>query len=468
MEAPSDITPNFGQEHFGQAYLGHKARTKRLVHTANCLLSSPEGTLAEKLKDPADLMGFYRLLQRPEVTHAAVLEPHQQRTRQLMAQSEQPVLIVHDDTDLDYTGHSGLDDLGPIGDGGGRGYLCHNSLAITPDRQVLGLASQILHTIRRVPPGETPKQRRDHPQRKSRLWKAAAEAIGLAPAHHRWVHVADRGADCFEFLDWCVAEGQGCVIRCAQDRLLEGLEHVGLDRICLKLKDYARQLPALDTRALAVAASGQRAARQTTVAVSSAPVTLAVPHFARGECRGEPLELWVVRVWEIAAPAGVEPLEWILLTTVAASRVAQAWEIVDWYGCRPVIEEFHKGLKTGAGVEKLQFEFTDRLEPAIGLLSAVTAVLLDLRSWARHPRADAIPATAVVPLLYVLVLSGWRYKQPRPQMSVREFVLALGRLGGHLNRKGDGLPGWLTLWRGWANLQLMVAGAEAINPKGSV
>ena len=43
---------------------------------------------------------------------------------------------------------------------------------------------------------------------------------------------------------------------------------------------------------------------------------------------------------------------------------------------------------------------------------------------------------------------------------MREVALALGNLGGHLNRKGDGLPGWQTLWRGWLYLQNLLAGAS--------
>ncbi|HKA54743.1 MAG TPA: IS4 family transposase, partial [Candidatus Binatia bacterium] len=33
-------------------------------------------------------------------------------------------------------------------------------------------------------------------------------------------------------------------------------------------------------------------------------------------------------------------------------------------------------------------------------------------------------------------------------------------LGGHLNRRGDGLPGWQTLWRGMLTLQALVEGAR--------
>jgi hypothetical protein len=31
----------------------------------------------------------------------------------------------------------------------------------------------------------------------------------------------------------------------------------------------------------------------------------------------------------------------------------------------------------------------------------------------------------------------------------------VGRLGGHLNRKSDGLPGWQTLWHGMTKLGLL-------------
>jgi Transposase Tn5 dimerisation domain len=40
--------------------------------------------------------------------------------------------------------------------------------------------------------------------------------------------------------------------------------------------------------------------------------------------------------------------------------------------------------------------------------------------------------------------------------TVGEVALAIGKLGGHLNRKGDGLPGWETLWGGMQTLSLLV------------
>ena len=99
------------------------------------------------------------------------------------------------------------------------------------------------------------------------------------------------------------------------------------------------------------------------------------------------------------------------------------------------------------------------LEPLIALLSVVAVELVNLRAAARLPEQAGRPAAEVVEPVYVEVLSVWRHGEARP-LTVREYTLALGRLGGHQNRKGDGLPGWQTLWRGWDKLQTMLVGIE--------
>lgn len=454
------------QEHFGAARLGDQRRTKRLVYTAEVLLAHPQGSLSQKLADWADQVGCYRLLDAEAVTHAAVLEPHRQCTLAEMARHP-VVLLLHDGTELDF-GHIAAvrEHLGQIGTGSGRGYICHNSLAVTPQRQVLGLASQILHRRRAVPEDETRFQRQEHPGRESRLWIEGCAASGSA-AGTLQVDVADRLADVFEFLDYEVAAGRHFLIRCRHDRKLQGQDHVGADRICQKLWEYLEQLPLLATRQVKISAQAARPkvparrARMARVTIRAGEVDLAVPWSARASSRGVPLRLWVIQVREEHPPAGEEALEWVLLTDLDSGTPEAALEHVDWYGCRPLIEEFHKGQKTGAGIEQLQLEATERLEPAIALLSVTSVILLQLRELAHRPEAEAAPASSVVPEFWVELLSGWCYGEKR-EMSVQEFVLRLGKLGGHLNRKRDGLPGWLTLWRGWCRFQAMLEGARAI------
>jgi hypothetical protein len=168
-------------------------------------------------------------------------------------------------------------------------------------------------------------------------------------------------------------------------------------------------------------------------------------------------------VKEVDAPGGVKrPLEWILLSNLPAASFGQACQLVDFYACRPVIEDYHKAIKTGLGIEHMQFEHAQRLEPAIALLSVVGALLLELREAARQRDADVTAATSIVPALFVRVLSARLHGQARDDLSVRQFVIGVARLGGFLARKGDGMPGWQTLWRGWHNLQLLVDGAQLL------
>jgi hypothetical protein len=43
-------------------------------------------------------------------------------------------------------------------------------------------------------------------------------------------------------------------------------------------------------------------------------------------------------------------------------------------------------------------------------------------------------------------------------MTVYQFWREVARYGGFLGRKGDGEPGWQTLWRGWQYLYLRFEG----------
>src|SRR5512142_1185990 len=94
--------------------------------------------------------------------------------------------------------------------------------------------------------------------------------------------------------------------------------------------------------------------------------------------------------------------------------------------------------------------------PVIGRLSVVAVFLLRLRDAARDPATTAQPATQFVPVSYSEMLCSWRHGEVRPGWTVGEFYFALGRLGGHQNRRNGPPPGWLVLCRGWTRLQALV------------
>jgi hypothetical protein len=469
MNTPDCLALDFGLQHFGKADLGDKRRTDRLVKSANRIVQRPDQSLPHKLHTPADLDAFYRLMNRPETTHAAVIDPHREVTREKMLLHSGPVLIIHDATELDYTTITSLIDLGQIGNGRRRGYICQNSLAVavTPDTaEVLGLANQILHTRCKTPRGETKAQSRQRQDRESRLWVDGAQAVGATPEGACWVHVADRGSDTFEALENFNNLGLFLVRANTSRKIARG--HDPDSPTDAKLLDYARSLPSSGTQSVKVQyrpadrkGKKRRPAqpqRQATVRIAAAPVQIQAPHVHRGEHGDEPLALWIVHLLEENPPSKADPLEWFLLTNRPVHTLADALEVVRWYELRWIIEELHKAMKTGCRVQNLQFTTEEALKPAIALLSVVATFLLNLRELARRPDADTRPACEVACPQMVKVLCLSRYKEDRPNWSLKAFMLALGRLGGHQNRKSDGMPGWLTLWRGWQALHPLVQG----------
>jgi len=462
MEATAS---GFAQEHFGAAELGDLRRTRRLVKAADRIIGHPGGTLPRKMGSPADLKALYRLLDCERVSHASVLETHRQLTLSRMRQCQQVVLLIHDPTQLDYTGkQKSLKKLGQIAKGFHRGYLCHNTLAVEADGPVIGLASQILHVRPKVPKKEPRKNRKERLNRETRLWKRGSEAVGPPPAGRLWVDICDRGADLFEYLDHKHQQGGCYVVRAKHDRVVWA---AGDPNRPAKLHEYARALPTAGTWSIVVGANTGRTARKTRVRVASGKLTLPVPRPACGEHGNQPLDVWVVHVKEIDdPPAGQKPLEWVLLSNLACPSFTEVRQRVDWYARRPVIEEFHKAQKTGCGIELPQLTDESRLEPMIALLSVVAVFLLTLRDIAGNEDSARTPATDFVPQSHVQMLNAWRWQDRNRATTVSEFLLAVARLGGHLNRKSDGPPGWLTLWRGWQDLMIMIRAADALERSG--
>jgi hypothetical protein len=465
MEAAFSLVSSFGEEHFGRAQLGDKRLNHRLVSVADRLVQHPHGSLPDKFQKPADLDGFYNLMANPKITHAKVLSAHCERTLQLMREEPGVVLLLHDTTILDYSGLKAIKELGQVGDGHGRGYYCHNSLAVTPQRKVIGLAQQQLHTRRRVPKGETRSACRQRPDRESLWWKKSCAAIPAAPEGKLWVDVADRGADILEFMEFEEDAGKHYLVRSQHNRFVEIIRENTAQKV--KLHDHLRTLPAQGTRTVVIPPAPGRTGRTVQMGVAWEELKIVPPRQARGETTGKPLRVWALRVWELEPPDGVEGLEWLLLTNVAVQRAEDAFERVDWYACRWVIEEYHKAQKTGCEIERMQFSYADRLQPAIGVLSVVAVWLLQLRDASRDSKLQAQPASSWVPRLWLEVLSHWRHGAIRTDWTVRDFIMAMARMGGHQNRKHDHPPGWIVLWRGFTQLQTMVAGAATFNEKRS-
>ena len=458
----------WAEENFGDLDLGHLQRNQRAITIAAGFAARPGKSIPQTFASWYEVQATYTFFANPAVTPDELQARHRELT---LARLQQPgtYLLLEDTTEPAWGGQTARPGLGRVGDKHStkQGFQLHSCLAVCwpatpqptaqgqrPPLEVLGLADQQSLVRVAAPPDET-RQARLLRARESEVWEAATSRLGTAPDNPavRWVRVCDRGADIYEFLVNCQAEGHGYVVRAAQDRAL--LDAAGAP--AGHLFATARRQPSLGEFNLVLRARPGQAARTARLSLSATSLTVRAP-WRPGHGRGTlpPITCTVVRVWEAAPPAGGAPLEWILLCDAPITTFAQAREVALQYATRWLVEEFHKALKTGLGIEKLQLETGAQLMAAVALLSVVALRLLHLREFVRLAPEEPASASG----LSQLELDVLAQKTKRPLPTVRAVALALGRLGGHLNRKRDGLPGWQTLWRGYLTLQTLVEGVR--------
>lgn len=424
-----------------------------MIQSAARIAAHPEKSFTQ-IFNWGQLKGFYRLCDQDSATVTALQTPHWEQTRQAMGHHP-VVLILHDTTELDFTDHAALTDLGPIGDGRGRGFLQHNSLAVVPTpREVLGLAYQQIERRQEAPERETAAERRNR-VRESHLWMRGIAAAGRPPAGSRWVDVGDRGADIYEAMVASQNAGHDFLFRVAQDRQIW---RDATGATTGKLREYAGSLASQGEESVEIPSRGGRASRVAQVQMAASRVWIPAPTgtLRRGE---QPVvAAWVVRIWEANPPVGVEALEWILVTSVPTETVPQMRERRDWYACRWMVEVFHDIEKNGCREEERRFETAERMTACLAILALVAVRVYQLRT-----ALDCQPAAAaseVASAAEIAVVKKVVKHRGRTRFTVRDFVRGVASLGGFLGRTGDGEPGVRTLWRGYQRLQDLLLGYQ--------
>lgn len=367
------------------------------------------------------------------------------------------ILCVQDTTELDFTGRKATG-LGRIGDGRGQGLEQHTALAVVPGQGVVGILHQDIHRRHERAPGETLRQRQAR-WTEAMVWADAARAVHRLPlGATRRVHVGDRGADRFDFLHCCRELGHDHVVRARFDRKA---------RADQRLWAWLGAQPAGGTEAVAVPArrAGKRAHghRPAQLTVRYAPITVPAPANDPRYRVCAPIPLWAVQVVEENPPAGFEPVEWMLLSTLPVTTPEEARLVIGYYRQRWQIEEWHRCLKQGCALEQAQLKTGAALGRLAAVLGVVAVRLLQLRDCARDERTATAPARDHLPALHVQVAARLA-RRPADALSVQDYWRQLAQLGGWLGRKHDPPPGWLALWQGWRHLDLLAQGAALFSP----
>ena len=428
----------------------------RLANLLATFAHRPLDRIPQACGSAANAKGCYRLLSNQRLSVADFLQPFVAHTVE-GCRGQAAVYAVQDTTSLNYSTLKSTTGLGALNDCvHARGLHLHTTLALRSDGVPIGLLDQHYWSRPVADPNAPVHPERPIEEKESFKWlhglRAAEAAIAVLPEAERprLIHVMDREGDVHEVLQEISASPHGAVIRSAHNRSVDG----DID----KAHDAVATRPLIGIQRLQVPA--RRGQRCRTARLELRSITLTIMPNTQQHPHRQPVTWTLVDARELDVLPSVEPLRWLLWTTEPAATKAQLVEVLRIYALRWRIEDYHLTLKSGCRAEELELETAERLTKALILYSAVAVRIVALRDLARsEPNA---PCTTIVSDAAWRTLFAQFEKRASnadtPVPTVHQVVRWIGRLGGHLNRKRDGLPGVRTLWRGWRDLSILVMG----------
>ena len=422
------------------------------------LARKPLDAFPQAASDGHQAKATYRLLANDRFAWNDLLTGWHATTAQAL-RGQSLVHVAHDTTTSTYTSLKHTTGLGYINQlGAARGIPCHGSLVLQSDGVVLGLLHQhywVRPQLRKSAPNSRPREDKESIKWQQGLNATAAALAGVpTPQRPRVIHLRGREGDIHEVFAKVLDLGRGAIIRRYRNRAVAEWP--------LDADQAIHAAPALARLKLKLPAGHGRKARAAGVELRSRVMTLTPNNHV--ERQRQPLRLTMVEVREIGIPPdGDEPIRWLLWATEPARTRRQILAVARASALRWRIEDFHLVWKRGCRVEQLQLETRPRSEKALALYAGVAVRIVHLRDLAR--REPTAPCTEVLTedewqALYAHA-TGAAPTAATPVPTIGQATRWIGRLGGHLGRKRDGMPGVRTLWRGWRDRTLLVAGYRA-------
>ena len=369
----------------GGVELGDERLNQRIRQMLAGRWERPGQSFYRSFGSAAEGKGAYRLVESesPQIHLQSLLAPHQEQTARRMA-AETVVLLAQDTTTLSYNKLRATEGLGPIGEDYSRGFFLHSLQAFRLDGIPLGTAwAETWVRPKRSEAGRCHQKSAD--EKESGRWLRALQEAGQRARQMprtRLLVCGDRESDFYELYDQkqAVPENVELLVRGQHDRCLT-------DGTRLKAR-LAEATLGGTMKVMAPRRQG-RPARTATLGLRWLEVEIRPPAGALKKS-WRPLRLYAVLAREVGTGEGVEPIEWLLLSTWPVKTLKMARRIVRWYALRWGIECWHKVVKTVCGVERRQLKSVLALERALALDMIVAwRMLLLTRLGKEHPDLPA-------------------------------------------------------------------------------
>jgi len=413
---------------------GDKRLNERATLISAEFLKNPFVSPPKMMKSFKAIKAFYRFMDSDKVSHEKLISTHVMKSKEKLTEHK-IILAIQDSMTISLNRNYEIDGLYNVGgrkSNSAEGILIHNTISVIPYNNygiIDGLLHQIVHK-RKL------KEERNEDNNDSILWTNSIDAIGIVPKNTTIIDIMDRGADILKVMNSSLEHGHEFIIRAKHNRLLYGKnsDH---------LFEFAKRLPVVGYTSLEIQANKGRKKRTAKLSISFSKITL--PQ-TKNEKDNIPVNCSIVHVFETGCADNQEPLEWFILTSFDVGTLDEALRIIKYYSFRWIIEEYHKCMKTGFRLEQTQLKKLQRIENLLGFIAISAVKLLQLRDIVRNnPTADA---KEYVEKEDINIIRAY-YKIEKKEMNIDQFLRSIAQMGGFLNRKSDGNPGWQSIWEGW-------------------
>ena len=455
----------WAKDELGNVSLGDRRLNNRFLKIAYDLSNKPIEPINKACEDWAHTKAAYRFFDNNKISTDKILKPHIEQTHKRI--SNYPfVLALQDTTSFNYTNHPKTKGLGKIGHGSrvkdateSKGFYLHQTLAVAPNGQPLGLLSSLFWKRDEVTDEETSEEK------ESERWcHALVDYQDKNQGKSNILTVADRECDFNQFLFNNYNLDTHFLVRSKVNRIIS--------ESSLRLHQYIETKPIEGSLELKIPnkKKGGRVKKklkgrfrnedgdyfkEVSLDIQFAKFTAHLSPTGHRNAHPFDYPLTVIRLSEKKRELqeGEELLEWILITSLEINPVAEAKLMAKFYSMRWTIETFFKTIKSGCKVEDCRLEEFNRLKRYIALFSIVAWRILWMTFLSRvDPDSECTGFLSESEWKALFCTIHKSKKLPEKIPKVKEAVVWIARLGGFLNRKNDDHPGPSAIWTGWQRL----------------
>jgi hypothetical protein len=432
--------------------LHSKHLNKKFVNTMEIMSRNYGKSIFSMSGSRSDAKLIYSMLQHEKFGKDEILRAHRMRTILRIIDLDKPVLLIEDTSGINYSSQKHKRDNGYISNHG-KGVLLHSCIATSLDGILLGVMNQIAYNREEAHDNSLSKeQKKKRPieEKESYRWiQSFQNCHADMPDYIKTITVCDREGDFYEFISEIDSNDRSFLIRIAQNR-------VSMDNE--KIMNAVSMQEVLKTIQITVPRNSHKnlPERKTNVEIRVKQCDIKRPAILnKNQELPKSISAYIIHVKEVNSPAGVEPIEWFLMTNDEIN-VDNVLDYIKYYKQRWLIERFHYVLKSGCNVEKIQARTMDVTVSIITMYSIIAVLIMNMTYQARiNPELPCSEYFEEEEWKALYCFANKTNKPPDKVYNIQDAVKYLSWLGGTKTAPSDGPPGLKKIWKGLENFYMI-------------